>query len=180
MEQQSVIQIPSPTNGQNHQGDKGLPFNNGFVPTSLFHEMISKNKVSHYNAEFSFEPYLKIIKDRSDSNCIIAKGMFESMKKRLAQLPDNKKLIQQKSKLDGVIPLLFPSLFAEGQMGFLSTPFTKEFMFMSPFIKDLFHSDDWEINICQFCRPRQSKTWRIGRRYYYTQPFLQRKSRFGF
>lgn len=50
-------------------------------------------------------------------------------------------------KRQEVIAMLFPSLFFEGQMGFVAKPFSKEFFYMTPALQEVFTSNEWEVKM---------------------------------
>ncbi len=137
MEQQATIQAPTSANGNSNE----------FVTVSQFHKQLAENTQSQYSAKFSFGPYLKSLQKESNPTCQIAKSLFAGMEEGLGKLPPIEELLANRNQLEGVVPLLFPLLFMEGQMGFLTVPFTKDFVFMTPSFKDLLQNEVWEINM---------------------------------
>ena len=137
MEQQATIQTSPSSNGNS----------NNYISLSQFHEMLIDNRKSPYTAKFSFRPFLKNIQEHSNPNKKVAAPLFESMKEGLEKFSTPDVLSKHREELEGIMPLLFPLLFMEGQMGFLGIPFSKEFVSMTPSFKDLFQNEEWEINV---------------------------------
>ena len=73
--------------------------------------------------------------------------MFKEFEKELSNLSKLNGATDQSGKVEILIRTLFPALFFEGQLGFISTPFTKTFTFMTPGMLDLFSSGEWEMKM---------------------------------
>lgn len=129
----------------------------GYVSVQVFHEMMMHKEPSEYVAEFSFEPYLNAMKKRSNSQCPIAGGLLKEMKSRLDMLPSAEEILANPDILKGVAPLLFPTLFIDGQMGLISVPFSDNFLFITPDFKELLESPDWEIQVSNLTEQAEAR-----------------------
>ena len=122
-----------------------------YIPLQHFYEQMVNNQDNVYQSIFSFEPFLEKLKAKKKEACV--SSIFEKIpmmpdfEQRLHQLVSAKALETNPENLEAIVGLFFPSLFFENQMGFIGTPFTKNFIFQTPEIKELFTSDRWEIKL---------------------------------
>ena len=134
-----------------------------YIPLEAFHDQLSKIKSVHYKSELSFKPVFQRFKETKKKERKASSGIFsilEDFEKELLKLEDLKLLSTEKTdKVEALIRLLFPSLFFEGQIGFISKPFTKEFTLMTPAMHELFASKEWELKITDsMIQPKASQT----------------------
>ncbi len=122
-----------------------------YMPIKQFFEMMNAKKEENpYASTFSFVPFLERITNDDTGVRQAAKTIGGHAIKQLEESllefsdPDN---LDTPEKREAVICLLFPSLFFEGQMGFIGKPFSKEFFYMTPSMQEVFHSDEWEVKI---------------------------------
>ncbi len=121
-----------------------------YIPLEEFHERISNIKNNYYQSRLSFKPVFEKFnetqKGQSKGSPNVAK-LFEEFEKELSSLSELKGAQDQSERVETLIRALFPALFFEGQTGFIGTPFTKEFTFMTPAMRSMFDSGKWEIKL---------------------------------
>ncbi len=122
-----------------------------YLPIKQFLEKMTQAKeASPYSSTFSFIPFIEKMKEykkglRKAVDAVDTTFMDEFGKKLVA-FSDAKRL-DTLEKRQEVVGMLFPSLFFEGQLGFVAKPFTKEFFYMTSALQDIFTSEDWEIKV---------------------------------
>lgn len=122
-----------------------------YLPIRQFFEMMGQKKEANpYTSTFSFVPFMERITGEDSGIRQAAKMIgvhaIQQLEQSLVEFskPDN---LDTPEKREAAICLLFPSLFFEGQMGFIGQPFTKEFFYMTPTMQGMFTSDEWEVKI---------------------------------
>ena len=121
-----------------------------YIPLQDFHKITLEAKDKYYKSELSFKPVFekfKELKKERDSSFPKITNLFKEFEKELANLSKVKGQKGHAKKVEMLIRILFPSLFFEKQMGFIGTPFTKEFTFMTPAMEKMFLSGDWELKM---------------------------------
>ena len=121
-----------------------------YIPLEEFHKQATTIKDNYYQSEFSFQPVfdkLKELKKDQDTGFPKVSKLFKEFEKELSNLSKLNGTTDQSGKVEILIRTLFPALFFEGQLGFISTPFTKTFTFMTPGMLDLFSSGEWEMKM---------------------------------
>lgn len=137
---ETIIQ-PKPVSKQ--VCDQYVPFK-GF-----FDKMTQAADNNPYTSNFSFVPFIEKMREhKADMEEVAAlePAFMRQVVKNLMTFSDPARL-DTPEKRQQVVSMLFPSLFFEGQMGFVGKPFTKEFFYLTPALQDIFHSDDWEVNM---------------------------------
>ena len=122
-----------------------------YVPIRQFVEQMSHSKEDNpYSSTFSFIPFIQKIKEKKKD---LQKALenpdsdfMEKVEKNLIAFSDPARL-DTAEKRQEIIAILFPSLFFEGQMGFVAKPFSKEFFYMTPALQEIFTSEHWEVKI---------------------------------
>ncbi|WP_020536440.1 GAF domain-containing protein [Lewinella cohaerens] len=122
-----------------------------YLPIKAFFEKMSLSKeVNPYSSTFSFMPFIEKMREKRtgihETIGAVDSTIMEEAERNLIAFSDPGKL-DTPEKRQAVISMLFPALFFEGQMGFVSKPFTKEFFYITPALQELFSSDDWEVEI---------------------------------
>ena len=122
-----------------------------YLHFSKFYERISRTDATNpYSSTFSFVPFIqkmkKTRKETSGAACTMDASAFEHMEKDLISYSDPEQL-DTPEKRQAIISTFFPSLFIEGQMGFIAQPFTKQFFFTTPALQEFFYCPDWEIKV---------------------------------
>ncbi len=121
-----------------------------YIPLEEFHKLAINIKDIYYQSEFSFQPVfekLKELKRVRDTSFPKVSKLFKEFEKELSNLSKLNGTKDQSEKVEILIRTLFPVLFFEGQLGFISTPFTKTFTFMTPGMIDMFTSGEWEMKM---------------------------------
>ncbi|MEM6377793.1 MAG: hypothetical protein AAF705_06255, partial [Bacteroidota bacterium] len=100
-----------------------------------------------YKSVFSFKPFIEKIKANISGGQTKESDPFlqeiERLVSNFTHMGHNIPL----EKRHEIVATLFPSLFFEGQMGFVAMPFNKEFFFLTPAFQEVFDSEEWQINI---------------------------------
>ncbi len=121
-----------------------------YIPLEEFHKHASNVKETHYKSQLSFRPIFDKFeayeKDQISGYQNVT-GLFKEFEKEFIKISKLKGAQDQSRKVEMLIKALFPALFFEGQIGFIGTPFTKEFTFMTPKMNELFTSGDWELKM---------------------------------
>ena len=121
-----------------------------YIPLEDFHKQATNIKDNYYQSEFSFQPVfekLKELKRNQDTGFPKVSKLFKEFEKELLTISKLNGTQDQSGKVEMLIRMLFPALFFEGQLGFVSTPFTKTFTFMTPGMIDMFTAGEWELKM---------------------------------
>jgi len=123
-----------------------------YVPIREFFEQSAyRDGDNPYTSTFSFAPFIEKMRERKSRLHAVApivdSDFLEAIKEKLIDFSEPARLNTPEKRQD-VINLLFPSLFFEGQLGFVAQPFTKDFFYMTPALQDIFTSTEWELKIC--------------------------------
>lgn len=114
---------------------------------TLFEKMAEAESAIPYKSTFSFRPFIEKMKGtRIDGPQGAQDHFVQNMEQMLAQYADTDgaETLEQRQK---IVATLFPSLFFEGQMGFVSQPFNRKFFFLTPALQEIFASEDWEVEL---------------------------------
>ncbi|MEM6831939.1 MAG: hypothetical protein AAF551_15620, partial [Bacteroidota bacterium] len=122
-----------------------------YLPIKQFMEkMTTTEEVNPYSSTFSFIPFIE--KMRMEKKKFISTGrimdmaLFNELGERLLAFANDDNL-DSPEKRQELVSILFPSLFFDGQLGFVAKPFTKEFFYLTPAVQEIFASDEWEVKI---------------------------------
>jgi hypothetical protein len=121
-----------------------------YIPLEEFHKQVHTIKDNFYQSKLSFKPVFEKFEESNEDQ---AKGLsnvskfFTAFEKELSDISNLKGKQDGSQKVETLIRALFPALFFEGQMGFIGTPFTKEFTFMTPAMREMFACGEWELKI---------------------------------
>lgn len=137
MEQTAVIEKTFSTNGL------------AYLPLADFLQYLSEHVSSPYTSSFSFRPFLEKLKAKSGHGDEASQAILSMLEKELA---DEAALIQYSERLAAVAAVLFPTLFYDEQMAFISKPFSNEFLCATRAFQDLVESGHWEVNMGKFAR----------------------------
>ncbi|MGB1242895.1 MAG: GAF domain-containing protein, partial [Chitinophagales bacterium] len=123
-----------------------------YLPLSVLKSQFSKNaKDLPYQASFSLSALLKKWQKKSShdqsSIAIATTALIEEIELGLKETGNSQQNLNDSIVIEEAIKLLFPSLFFENQIGFISIPFSKNFVFMSPAFQNHLDSDEWEIKM---------------------------------
>lgn len=123
-----------------------------WLPIKEFYDHFA-NRSSPYKSHFSLAPFLEKMKLKSESTegalAPEIKKLADEIEKELSVRSEEPAFLKDPRKLETLISLLFPSLFFEGQLGFLSIPF-RNFVFLTADMKTLMYSDEWEVKMPDF------------------------------
>lgn len=115
-------------------------------------EQMAKSKDDNpYKSVFSFVPFIEKMRTQkkaansSKGGGIDTSFIDESVSKLATVL--NATQLDTPEERHKIISILFPTLFFEGQLGFVGKPFSKEFFFMTPALEEFFTSDLWEVKV---------------------------------
>lgn len=124
-----------------------------FISTEAFREMMASRK-SPYECKFSLSPFIEHIKGKlQDSNrdeTAVIWQLVDQIEQQMELFSDEEAFEKNKDKLEPFLAMLFPALFFEGQKGFISVPFSNEFMFVTPELEKLLFSGEWEMKVPDF------------------------------
>jgi len=99
-----------------------------------------------YSSVFSYQPLIQKLHDRiEDTKCEMTAAMLprvEAMEKELAEHQGAIGPELQKS-IDGLTKMLLPSMYFEGEYGFICPPFVKDFIYATPSMTNLFDRGQW-------------------------------------
>ena len=115
----------------------------------FFENMVRAKEANPYTSIFSFAPYIEKAKScalpnfKPDSSKGELNKKFENQLAQLANLSEKDDL----DKRQALVRMFFPSLFFEGQIGFIGKPFSKEFFYGTPALQEVFTSDEWEVRL---------------------------------
>lgn len=124
-----------------YDGKKYLPIR------TLFQQMAEVETTIPYKSTFSFRPFIEKMKRNRNTG---QEGTQSSFVKEIEQLlaqysaMEGKVILEQREE---IIARLFPSLFFDGQMGFVAKPFNRDFFFLTPALQEIFASEDWEVEL---------------------------------
>ncbi|MFK7937668.1 MAG: GAF domain-containing protein [Saprospiraceae bacterium] len=123
-----------------------------YLPMREFAEFIRETDAAAYQTIFSFEPFFeetlhhrevgKNAELSADALVIMAK-----IDKRLVELAEPSVAMQHQKELDQLMRIVFPGLFFGEQPSFIAVPYTKEFVYMTPPLRELLESDKWEVKV---------------------------------
>ncbi len=121
-----------------------------YLPFSEFYERISlKDANNPYSSTFSFVPFIEKMKETRkgvQGVCSMDIKTLEHIEKDLISFSDPEQMNTPEQR-QALISMFFPSLFIEGQVGFIGKPFTKDFFFTTLALQEFFSSPDWEIKV---------------------------------
>ncbi len=116
----------------------------------FFQQAIKSKEANPYTSTFSFAPFIEKMKERKmDLRKVVPEldwSFLEEVKERLIAFSDPGRL-DTPQKRQEIMGLLFPSLFFEGQLGFVGQPFSREFFYMTPALQEIFNSTEWELKV---------------------------------
>ena len=124
----------------------------GYMSLKDFHRVLSKKSETPYEVAFNLMPFidqLKIQKKEHHQCPQSVNTMMDELRKEL-RVQSAKDLTEERRKqLEDILSMMFPSLFFKDQMGFVSIPFTKEFIVRSDQMEALFGTDLWEVKMTE-------------------------------
>ncbi len=135
MEQTAVIEKTFSSNGME------------YLPLAEFVQFLSEHVSNPYTSTFSFRPFLEKLKANSGPAGKASLAILSVLEKELA---DEGALIQNPERLASVAAILFPTLFYDGQMAFISKPFSNEVLCATQGFQHLMESGHWEVNMGKF------------------------------
>lgn len=116
-----------------------------------FFQLMVEKKQAAYPAKFSFIPFLENIKKyRAGMQHVEIAPIVSQVEAQLQSVSNIKNLENNQEKLNDLISMVFPSLFINHQLGFIGTPLSKKFLYMTPNMQQLFDSDHLQIKIPEF------------------------------
>lgn len=123
-----------------------------YLPLSVFKsQFFEEEKDLFYQARFSLSLLLEKWHKKGISGpssiAAAATALIEEVELSLNQINDQKQISSDFLAFEEALELLFPSFFFEEQIGFVSVPFSKNFVFISQAFQDMVESDEWEIQI---------------------------------
>ncbi len=122
-----------------------------YLPIREFVQQMQESKEANpYSSTFSFAPFIEKMKERKMDLRKVAPELdwsfLEEVKEKLIAFSDPDRL-DTPEKRQEIIGLLFPSLFFEGQLGFVGQPFSRDFFYMTPALREIFNSTEWELKV---------------------------------
>jgi len=123
-----------------------------YVPLSILKSQFSQSGEDlPYHSSFSLAALLekwqkKSVNDQS-SVAVATTALIEEIELALKGMGEDQQSLNDFPMLEEATRFLFPSLFFENQIGFISLPFSKNFVFMSPAFQMHFDSDEWEVKM---------------------------------
>lgn len=121
-----------------------------YIPLEEFNRKVSIIEDRYYQSALSFTPVFEKFRETKKTKEVALPGDFiflEEFEKQLSSISGLKGAQDHPEKVERLISVLFPALFFEGQMGFIGTPFSKEFSFMTPAMSEMFYSGEWELKM---------------------------------
>ncbi|MEZ4959702.1 MAG: hypothetical protein R2830_07790 [Saprospiraceae bacterium] len=134
MEQPASTVRPFATNGQ------------AYLPLNDFIRHLSESAASPYHSTFSFQPFLEKLKANSQKSGGTSAPFLKTLETELA---DTEALLQSPGQLASLMAILFPALFTEGQMAFVSKPFSNDFLCTTKAFQEMAGTGQWEINMAK-------------------------------
>lgn len=133
-----------------------------YLSLSEFHQQLDeKESNSPYSSSFSFAPLIAQVKERHQNNLSPeqreALHIMQEFEKLLAPYVDADSVEQHLDKIELILPLLFPALFFEGQLGFVSSPLSRGFSYLTPNLQHIFDSQSLEIKAMDFMKKNMAK-----------------------
>ncbi len=152
----STVPKPSPVKSKKMQKAIEVPNvsqegSKQYITLQEFQNYMDDRKTP-YNCKFSLRPFL----DKMHEHLIAIDKqskiwqLFDEIEKELSVYSDMEVLEQNRDKLQELLAFLFPSLFFEGQLGFITVPFAKLFVYVTPEMADFLYTDKWEMKIPDF------------------------------
>lgn len=118
-----------------------------------FFQLVAHKKKPVYQAKFSFKPLLEKLKKHHNSTTLSeAVPQLNQVGAALNTISEMEDLEENRKKLNDLISLVFPTLFINNRLGFIGTPFSKDFCYMTPDMEQLFDSNNLEIKIPDFLK----------------------------
>ncbi|MEM6771506.1 MAG: hypothetical protein AAF597_13065, partial [Bacteroidota bacterium] len=116
-----------------------------YVPLRAFIEQMAHTEEDNpYQSTFSFEPFIEKMKENKrhalNGTAGVDTSFLDEAVEQLSSLLDPASL-DTPEKRHKIISILFPTLFFEGQVGFVGKPFSKDFFYMTPAMEEVFTSD---------------------------------------
>ena len=121
-----------------------------YISLRDFHRELSQKSETPYKVAFDLMPFidqLKIEKKGHHQCPQSVNVMMDELKKELRAQSASDLTEERKKQLEDILSMMFPSLFFKDQMGFVSIPFTKEFIVRSDRMQELFETDLWEVKM---------------------------------
>ena len=123
-----------------------------YVPLSAFKSEFFKDEQELlYKTAFSLEPLLEKWQQKNmggeSSIAAATTALLEEVSLALKEAEMDRAGLSQIPALEEVLNLMFPSFFFEEQIGFISVPFSKNFVFMSPAFQEQVDSDMWDVKV---------------------------------
>lgn len=128
---------------------EGEPY---YLPLSEFKKQFSQDSSElPYQTRFSLslllDKWRKKGIDGKSSIAAAATALIEEVELALKEMNNEKQISSNFPAFEEALELLFPSFFFEEQVGFVSVPFSKNFVFISQAFQDFVESDEWEVKI---------------------------------
>ncbi len=123
-----------------------------YLPLRVFREQFfQEEKDLFYQARFSLslllDKWQKKGMDGHSSIAAAATALMEEVQLALKEINDQKQISSNFPAFEEVLELLFPSFFFKEQIGFVSVPFSKNFVFISQAFQDMVESEEWEVKV---------------------------------
>lgn len=130
--------------------DKSAPL---YMSLQEFKDKMDQRR-SPYKCTFSLDPFLEKMHEKLNAKGLDKKSKtwqwFEEIENQLKIYSDIELVEKHADKLQSLLEILFPSLFFKGQLGFITVPFSKMFIYVTPEMGELMYSDNWEVRIPEF------------------------------
>lgn len=143
-----MVKISTNTTTSDHQTKK-MP---DYIPMGEFSKMIQKPPQTAYKTVFSFEPFFAETlhhREMGEESELPAEALVIMAKidQRLMELANPATAMEHQEELDKLMRIVFPGLFFGEQPAFISVPYTKEFIYMTPAMRELLQSEKWHVRV---------------------------------
>jgi len=126
--------------------------NTHYLPLMDLIESMKVHLHMPYSSIFSYQPLIQKLHNRIEhTECEMTAQMLPRVEAMEELLAASKGVIDDElqQSIDGLTRMLLPSMYFEGEYGFICPPFVKEFIYATPSMTDLYDKNKWLVKISE-------------------------------
>ena len=125
-----------------------------YMPVREFYEQMAQRETP-YQCNFSFAPLLNKMSGNTKNGEELPEkvvAFMNQVEEELSLFSDKNYFAENSKKIERLVRFLFPNLFLMEKKGFIKVPFSGSFVYVTPEMRAIIESDDWEVKIPEFWR----------------------------